>query len=150
MSFAFALHYKYHSMKRETGARGVAAGLQACGWEDWHPALRWRAGSCGTGVVVVESHLAPAYSHPPSHRHVPSTECLQLTAPPVFLTGEMGACRLPPLVTFHHMFPPPPFQLSSDPGSPWRSLLLQAVRGRQGASVSQVTLREEPHTFYKH
>lgn len=51
-------------MKRETGARGVAAGLQACGWEGWHPALRWRAGSCSTGVVVVESHLAPAYSHP--------------------------------------------------------------------------------------
>ena len=103
---------------------------------------RW---GCGGGVSPRSSLLSP-----PSHRHMLSTGCLQVTAPPAFLTGEMGACLLPPLVIFHHMLPPPPFQLSSNPGSPWRSLLLRAVRGRQGASVSQVTLREEPHTFYKH
>ena len=31
-SFAFALHYKYYR-QHETGPSGVAAGLQACGWE---------------------------------------------------------------------------------------------------------------------
>lgn len=107
----------------------------------------WQLQHWGCGSQVPPRSSLPA---PPVHRHILSTECLQLTAPPAFLIGDMGVCLLPPLVTFHHKLPPPPFQLSSDPGSPWRSLFMQAVGGRQGASVSQVTLREEPHTVYKH
>ena len=42
------MHYKYYSVKHETGPTGVAAGLQAWDWEGWHPALRWHAGGCST------------------------------------------------------------------------------------------------------
>ena len=67
----------------------------------------WQLQHWGCGSRVSPRSSLPA---PPIHRHILSTECLQLTAPPAFLIGDMGVCLLPPLVTFHHKLPPPPFQ----------------------------------------